>query len=112
MLVPGGERALIDEAKLRDYVLSSEHPIGRFKARFFIALGFSASNWPLLDSAFREQHLTQTAEAGPSDPLGQTFVVRAILRGPAGEAPVVSVWFVRTGEAFPRFVTAYTGGSK
>jgi hypothetical protein len=73
---------------------------------------FSASNWPLLDSALREQHLMQAAETGPSDPLGQTFVVRAILRGPAGEAPVVSVWFVRTGEAFPRVVTAHPGGSK
>jgi hypothetical protein len=113
VLVPGREQALIDQAKLQDYLLSTEHPIGRFKARFVAALGFSASSWSLFEHALREQHLTQKAEAGPVDPLGQTFVVRAILRGPAGvEAPVVSVWFVRKGEAFPRFVTAYPGGSK
>jgi hypothetical protein len=44
VLVPGRERALIDQAKLQDYLLSTEHPIGRFKARFVAALGFSASD--------------------------------------------------------------------
>ena len=112
MRIPGAERALIDPAKLRDYLLSTEHPIGRFKARFFAALGFTQEKWELFERALREQHLTEEAEAGQTDGDGQAFTVRAILRGPAGQAPVVSVWFVRIGEAFPRFVTAYPGGSK
>jgi hypothetical protein len=82
----------------RDYVLSPYHPVGRFKARFFAALG--------------EQHLTQDAGAVGDDAYGRTFAIRAILQGPTGSAPVVSVWFIRTGEDFPRFVTAYPGGSK
>jgi hypothetical protein len=34
----------------------------------------------------------------------------AILKGPGGAAVVTSVWYVRTGEAVARFVTAYPGG--
>ena len=112
MLIPGADRAFIDRTKLHDYLLSSEHPIGRFKARFFAALGFSSHSWELFEHALREQHLTQEAEVGQTDDEGQAFTVRAILRGPAGQASVVSVWLFRTGEAFPRFVTTYPGGSK
>jgi hypothetical protein len=92
-------------------LLSVSHPIGRFKARFFTGLGFSAAHWRELEAAFRRDHLTQ--DATPGEPLvhGQPYTIRAILEGPTGEsAVVVSVWFVRNGEIVPRFVTAYPGG--
>lgn len=41
--LPGAERAFIDPSKVRDYLLSESHPVGRFKAAFFIALGYSAA---------------------------------------------------------------------
>ena len=110
MVLPNGDRAQIDPAKLRDYLLSSTHPIGRFKARFFGALGFSADNWQELADAFRLQHLTQDAEPGEADPHGQKYTIRAIPVGPNGQAAsVMSVWFLPKGGPFPRFVTAYPG---
>lgn len=113
MLVPHADDALIEPAKLRDYLLSTMHPLGRFKARFFGALGFSADRWEELESAFRVQHLTQEAEPGPIMRSGRKFTIRAILTGPNGQsAAVVSVWFVRSGETVPRFVTAYPGDRK
>jgi len=43
---------------------------------------------------------------------GRKYEIRAILKGPNGRAAgVVSIWFVRTGEDFPRFVTAYPGAA-
>ena len=112
MLLPNADDAVIDRAKLRDYLLSTEHPHGRFKARVFGALGFSSDRWEELESALRTQHLTQKAD--PSAVVsgdGQKFTIRAILIGPNGQsAAIVSVWFIRTGEAMPRFVTAYPGG--
>jgi hypothetical protein len=42
--LPGGERAIIDPEKLRDYVLSRAHPVGRFKAAFFASLGSEIGN--------------------------------------------------------------------
>jgi hypothetical protein len=38
---------------LRDYLLSPTHPIGRFKARFFAALGISPERRQELDEALR-----------------------------------------------------------
>lgn len=113
MLLPNADRAEIDPAKLRDYLLSSDHPLGRFKARFFGALGFSADRWEQLEAALRAQHLTQDAEPTSIATHGQKFTIRAILKGPTGEsASVVSVWFIPAGQNVPRFVTAYPGGGQ
>ncbi len=48
-----------------DYLLSATHTIGRFKARFFAALGFSSLRWAELAEAFRLQHLTQARGGCP-----------------------------------------------
>ena len=109
MKLPNAEHALVDPAKVRDYLLSPEHPVGRAKARFFAALGFSRDGWPVLREALLA-HAQGEAELGEGSPYGQKYAVRGILQGPAGRAaPVVSVWIVLTGEGFPRLVTAYPG---
>jgi hypothetical protein len=38
-MLPHAELATIDPAKLRDYLLSPSHPVGRFKATVVDALG-------------------------------------------------------------------------
>jgi hypothetical protein len=89
------------------------HPVGRFKARFFASLGYAAEFWQVFEADLRVQHLTQDAELSESMPEGQTFTIRAILKGPNGHAAVVrSVWFVPADTGIPRFVTAYPGGPK
>jgi hypothetical protein len=109
--IPNAERAAIDPAKLRDYLLSLTHPIGRFKARFFAGLGFSAERWHALAEALRVQHLTQDAQPSMPTPHGQKYIIEATLMGPSGrQATVVSVWFMPAGGDIPRFVTAYPGG--
>mgnify|MGYP000163558489 CR=1 FL=1 len=113
MLLPQANRAVIDPVKLHGYLLSTSHPIGRFKARFFGALGFRAARWFELEDALRTQHLNKQARLGPPDPRGRFFTIGATkLQGPAGEASVLSVWLVRNDEDFPRFVTAYPGGDR
>ncbi len=110
MLLPNAERAEIDAEKLRGYLLSLTHPVGRFKARFFAALGYSADDWRTLEADLRIQHLSQDAEPGTATPHGQPYTIRAILKGPNGEsASVVSVWFVRPSTEEAHFVTAYPG---
>lgn len=110
MLIPNADRATIDPAKLRDYLLSGTHPIGRFKARFFIALGFAPERWEELAEALRLQHLTQDGEPSPSIAPSRKYTIRAILKGPTGQsAVVVSVWHIAAGADVPRFVTAYPG---
>jgi hypothetical protein len=108
--LPNASHTIIEQGKLEGYLLSELHPVGRFKARFFASLGFTAHNWRELDTALRSQHLSEAATPGAVEAFGQSFTIRAILKGPGGAALVTSVWFVRTGEAVARFITAYPGG--
>ena len=48
MKIPGAERAILDAAKVRDYLLSPTHRVGSAKARFFGQLGFDQRNWTIL----------------------------------------------------------------
>lgn len=111
MKLPAADDVLIEPAKLRDYLLSSEHPIGRAKAHFFRTLGFTQATWTQLEEALRV--LARTGEAELSEPtaFGQKYLVRGMLQGPWQRADTVTVWIVLHGEAVPRFVTAYPGAS-
>jgi hypothetical protein len=52
MKLPNGDRAVVEDAKLLDYCLSTAHPHGKHKARLFpAALGFTAANADLLRAA-------------------------------------------------------------
>ena len=58
MKLPNASLAIIDSAKLRDYLLSPAHPVGRFKAPFFAALGYAQEQWQQLEADLRAQHLS------------------------------------------------------
>ena len=75
MRIPNAERAVIEPAKLHAYLLSRNHPIGRFKAAFFLALGYSSENWRQLEAALRSQHLSQDATAEAPTPYGQKYAI-------------------------------------
>lgn len=112
-MLRNADSAIIDPAKLRDYLLSDTHPVGRFKARFFRALGFSPERWFELETALRMQHLTQPVESTVVRPFGESTTIRATLTGPGGKASVVvSVWVRAEGATAPHLVTAYPGGEK
>jgi hypothetical protein len=113
VLLPNAGVAEIDPLKLHGYLLSPTHPVGRFKARFFAALGYAPERWPELEADLRSQHLTQDAEPAEATGYGQLFRIRGILKGPNGQsAAVLSVWFIPAAGAPPRFVTAYPGDAK
>lgn len=110
MRLPNADKAVIPTAKLRDYLLSPEHPTGRFKASFFASLGYTKDDWATLEADLRSQHLPLDAEEGEVSKYGRKFIMRGPLRGPFGSiATVVSLWVIRSGEEFPRFITAYPG---
>jgi hypothetical protein len=109
MKIPGAERAILDEAKIRDYLLSRDHRVGSAKARYFEQLGFDQQGWTVLQSELR-RFAQQEARVGAATRFGQKYVVSGTLRGPSGRvASIVVVWIILNGEDFPRFVTAYPG---
>ena len=110
MKLPNAENAIIDADKLQDYLLSPEHPVGRFKAAFFRSLGYSRANWAQLEGDLRKHHLSEDVGDTGETRYGVKYVIRANLKGPNGEtAEIVSVWIILSEEDVPRFVTAYPG---
>jgi hypothetical protein len=106
--LPNAERAIVDDAKVRDYLLSPTHPVGRFKSVFFIALGFSVDHWESLRDALLELARTVDATPGQRSPFGSKFEIRATLQGPSGrQADVMTVWMVSNGQDFPHLITAH-----
>ena len=81
MKLPNAIGAIIEPAKLRDYLPSPAHPLGRFKAPFFVALGYTQDQWPRLEADLRAQHLSQEAQPATASPYGQKYEIRAILTG-------------------------------
>ena len=109
MSLPNAERAVVPPEKVRDYLLSLEHPVGSAKARFFAAPGFRRAEWQVLEAALRTHGQTGEAAEGLS-PYGRKFEVWGMLQGPGRrEAAVVTVWIILRGEDVPRLVTAFPG---
>ena len=95
---------------MRDYLLSKEHVVGRFKAAFFEALGYSVTEWQRLESDLRQLATTGDAMIGEHTQYGQKYQIRGTLRGPSGGvAHVMTIWIVRSNEEAPRFITAFPG---
>jgi hypothetical protein len=113
MKVPGAALAIVDEGKVRGYLLARSHPQGGSKARFFVALGFRPAAWRWLAAALRAHVMEHAHERRVATEHGVKYIVRGALRAPRGKsAEMVTVWIIERGAKRPRFVTAYPGGTK
>jgi hypothetical protein len=109
-LLPDTERAFIAPEKLRDYLLSPTHAVGRFKAAFFAKPGYSQDDWQRLADDLRTQHLVREAVLVDRTPHGTKYRISAALVGPAGRAAmVVSIWIVSVDRAAARLITLLPG---
>jgi len=111
--LPRSDRSIVDPNKVREYLLSTSHPIGRFKAAFFRALGYAESDWARLIADIRLLADSGEAVAGHPSSHGQKYEVRGTLTGPSGRrAAVVTVWIIPASEDAPRLVTVYPGDER
>ena len=107
MKLPNSERAEVPPAKVRDYLLSGRHPVGRFKAKFFRSLGYTSEDWEELSDALRTAAETIDVEEIQS-PYGRKFRGEFDLVVPKKrEARLVTIWILLDQDGGPRFVTAY-----
>jgi hypothetical protein len=108
MKLPAGDRALIDPSKVRDYLLSPSHPVGRFKAALFDAIEFKQVEWRALVAELARLATDAEAVQTEATAYGQKYEVRGMISSPSGRrAMILSAWIVRSGETIPRFVTAH-----
>ena len=109
MQVPNDGSAIVDERKVRDYLLSSSHPVGRYKARFFASLGYEHNDAARLVSDLLAILANEVSNTVVND-YGTKYVVPGELTAPDGTSKsVVTVWIILEGENVPRLVTAYPG---
>ena len=108
MKLPNAHQAIVDERKVREYLLSSSHPVGRFKAKFFGNIGFPPEAWQGFVTALQRLAAEGDAQVLEDSEHGQKYAVRGRISG-AGARPaeVESVWIIRAGDDAPRLVTVY-----
>ena len=108
MQLPNRLQAYIPSDKLRAYLLSEMHAVGKAKATFFRTLGFNETNIPLLKHRLLTlAHSALVQEVVPP-PHGVKYIIEGVLEAPSGASPRIhTVWILETGEPNPRFVTAY-----
>lgn len=110
MPLPRADQAVVEPRKIKDYLLSPSHPLGRFKSAFFESLGYTGEDWGALVTDLRRHAVEGEVVAQETTPYGQKYRIRGSVRGPNRiEAEVVSIWIILQDEENPRFVTAFPG---
>ena len=108
MKLPGGDNAIVDIVKLRDYCLDPQRPRGRHKARVFAAtLGLAQTDAEFLREALRRAAREGDALVGESDEYGDRFTVDFELNRRNRRAVVRSAWIVLRGETAPRLTSCF-----
>ena len=108
MLLPAGEQAVVEDAKLLDYVLNPEHPVGRHHAGLFERLlGISRVNYEVLKEQLVHAAMSVEVAPGRPSPFGDKFEMRFLVHGPLGTRRVLAVWMREEGQTSPRLITCY-----
>ena len=105
MKLPRASHVRIEERKVRGYLLCSTHPVGRFKARVFAALGFDQGNAQTFTAEIRRIAADGDISDGKDTVFGRMYTVPGELRGAAGIVQVLTVWIDERGKPDLRLVT-------
>lgn len=108
MRLPNADQANVHREKITEYLLSTDHPDGRSKARFFTKFGFSLVNWEILAEALRKHAIDYPIVKAVESDFGTRYTVEGELETPDGRRPRVrTVWIPGRGSESPRLITAY-----
>ncbi|MEX1027794.1 MAG: DUF6883 domain-containing protein [Candidatus Paceibacterota bacterium] len=109
MPFPDAEHAIVTEAKVRDYLLNPNHPVGGPKAVWFASIGYTMDTWQDLAGDLLRLARTVDDFVAKSSPFGVKYEVSGGIGRPGHRpADVISVWIVEEN-SLPRLITAYPG---
>jgi hypothetical protein len=110
MPLPHADHAVVDEAKISEYLLSMEHPVGRFKARVFFSLGYTIETWTRLRDGLLHHGRTGVVQRIERSAYGMKVVISASLEGPNGTSRQFrTIWLIANHSIRPRLITAFPG---
>lgn len=108
MELPNKEKAYIPLAKLKDYLLSETHSVGKSKAKFLRSLGFNEVNVNLLKEGLIAIAHSGNVKDVVSSSHGVKYVIDGQIKVPVGGfIEMRTVWIIDKGQSRPRFVTSY-----
>lgn len=108
MQLPNRAKAYISPKKLREYLLSDTHPVGRFKSKVFTAVGFTEHQINSLREGLLAIAGANEVREEIQGAYGRKYVLDGALPAPRGTLlQLRTVWMIDAGEDAPRFVTAY-----
>ena len=108
MRLPNLDRAVVRAEKISDYLLSTIHPAGRHKARFFGLFGFLRAVPETLIQSLIEHARTNEISAIDQTAFRARYTIDGTVKSPDGRNPRLRViWFIEAGGDTPHFVTAY-----
>jgi hypothetical protein len=108
MLLPNGDRAVVDIRKLRDYCLNPDNPRGSRKARVFrSALEMTKVDAPALRQRLLQVAVSEQAQVGELDSYGQRYTLEFEFRTGMRKAVVCSGWIILSNETVPRLTTCF-----
>jgi hypothetical protein len=105
---PNRGNAYIPLSKLKEYLLSETHSVGKSKAKLLRSFGFNETNINMLmQGLISIAHLGEVKDV-LSSPHGVKYVIDGSLRTPAGGSiNIRTIWITDKDQVRPRFVTAY-----
>jgi hypothetical protein len=103
--LPNASRAIIEGSKVRGYLLSRFHPVGRSKAARLAKAGFRGTDWDALIAQLR--WLVEHEAAIPGEATAHGIVSGTLRHGTGVELAVETVWIVAAPGQPPRFVTLF-----
>lgn len=104
--LPNIDAAIVEDAKLVDYLLDPTHHRGAAKARFLAGFGFSSARPDEAREAFLEHAHRHDVADSQQTPFGTIYEIDGALPSPDGRDPVVRVvWMQDIGAAAPRLIT-------
>jgi hypothetical protein len=103
--LPSADRAIVEERKIREYLLNLAHTDGGAIARSFMARGFTVDAWDVLQASLIIQDQTNAATRIVDTEWGPRYTVECNCPTPDELNPCIrTVWQMEDGA--PRLLTA------
>jgi hypothetical protein len=107
MRLPNADLAVLEVAKIGEYLLNPRHRYGASKARFFFQFGFQMNEWEVFAEALRRHAQVHEISFVRQTRWGPRYEIDGDLKTPDGRQPRIrTVWQVDEGQIAPRLITA------
>ena len=87
MRLPNAHLAVVERAKVAEYLLNPRHRYGASKARFFLEFGFQIDDWEVFAEALREHGQVHEVSLVRQTRWGPRYEIDGELNAPDGQRP-------------------------